>query len=104
MNRGEVDSISSVSVAEDLRNGYKCRASVRLKGIDPPYPFCLLVPCSCYGAIAQGFGRRFESKDVQTLFVARIRQYINNGGLDGVPGGFPQQLVLDWRKVDSLIP
>jgi hypothetical protein len=104
MNRGEVDSISSVSVAEDLRNGYKCQASVRLKGIEPPYPFSLLVPCSCYGAIVQGFGRRFEAKDVQALFVARIRQYINNGGLDGVPGGFPQQLVLDWREVDSLIP
>lgn len=104
MNRGEVDLISSVRVSEDLRSGYKCQASVRLKGIDPPYPFSFLVPFSCYGAIEQGFGRRFEAKDVHALFVARIRQYINNGGLDGVPGGFPQQLVLDWREVESLIP
>lgn len=43
-NRGEVDLISSVSVPENLRSGYKCQASVRLKGIDPPYPFSFLVP------------------------------------------------------------
>jgi hypothetical protein len=104
MNRGEIELISSVSVSEDLRSGYKCQASVRIKGIDPPYPFSLLVPFSCYGAIERGFGRRVGAKDVQALFVARIRQYINNGGLDGVPGGFPQQLVLDCREVDSLIP
>ena len=61
--------------------GYRCRASVDVKGKEKPFSFALLVPPGAYAKIEAGFGRGFGATDIGSLFEARISQYIENGGV-----------------------
>src|ERR1700676_5281663 len=66
---------------EATPHGYRCSASVEVKGKRKPFSFALVVPPGAYAKIEAGFGRRFGDTDVRSLFEARIKQYVENGVL-----------------------
>jgi len=96
------EKISDVRV-ENTHYGYSCTALVSIDG--EQRPFALLVPPSAFGEIEVRLGGRFGETEIETLFRARIRRYIENGMLDAHPvrGSKVDLGVLDYREVDGLI-
>lgn len=84
---------------EGTPHGYRCSASVEMKGKSKPFSFALVVPPGAYAKIEAGFGRRFGDSDVRSLFQARIKQYIENGVLSNWSVDLGS---LDSREVDGL--
>jgi hypothetical protein len=84
---------------EATPHGYRCSASVEVKGKGKPFSFVLVVPPGAYAKIGEGFGRRFGDTDVRSLFEARIKQYVENGVLSNWSVDLG---CLDSREVDGL--
>ena len=81
----QIETVSDIEVIPTV-HGYSCAAVLKASGVSIPYPVRLMVPVSAYGAIELRYGG-VDDKQVQEIFVQRIRKYVLAGGLEGLPAG-----------------
>jgi hypothetical protein len=91
--------ISNILVNE-APHAYECKASVKLEG--KAFSITLLVGPGSWGKIQGGYGRKFGKTEIQQIFEARIKQYIETGILQGLPAGNIDLGCLHELEVDGL--